>query len=98
MKTTLQILGEALAEKTPVLCQYDGKVRIVHPHAIGATKDLNMVARVWQTQPEPAWRMLQIEGVQNPTLQIGENFEIAAGYKVGDRGMTTIIAQQLPAA
>jgi hypothetical protein len=96
MKTNLQIIAEAIVTKTPLELVYDGKRRTVEPHAVGVTKDFNLVTRVFQTAPEAAWRLLNVDGISQAEFNAPAfDIRITEGYKVNDRGMTKVIVQQL---
>ena len=91
--TNLQVLTRALRDRHPVSCVYDAKERTIYPHAIGVTKTDNLVVRAWQTLPEPGWRLLILDGMTNLVEDTATTFDVADGYKPGDRGMVTIIAE-----
>lgn len=78
---------------------YDGKVRIVEPHAVGTNKNGELIMRAYQTDGESAtnpmaWKLFTVSKIEN--LALCPDFKSLAprdGYKPDDRAMVTILAQ-----
>lgn len=78
---------------------YDGKVRIVEPHALGTNKNDELILRGYQTDGESAtnpvsWKLFTVSKIEN--FAICPDFKShapRAGYKADDKAMITILAQ-----
>jgi hypothetical protein len=79
--------------------RYDGYMRIVEVHTVGATPAGHDVMRVWQVRGgsihnEPVgWKLLRLDEVSSLRLLTEASRAPRAGYKRADRAMQTIYCQ-----
>lgn len=78
---------------------YDGKTRIVEPHAIGiSTKDGGVLLRAYQvageaSRPLPQWTLYRLDKIEGLGATFTESHAPREGYKMGDAQMGHLIAE-----
>jgi hypothetical protein len=90
---------EALTSGRTLEVIYAGYTRVVEVHAVGATKDGNVIMRVWQLRggsvggSTSGWKLLRLDEISSS--QITEELSAAprTGYRHNDPAMTRIICQ-----
>jgi len=87
----------AMRHGLTVLFIYDGKTRIVEPHAIGLTSN-GVALRGYQvagqaSRPLPQWTLFSLDKFEGLGAAFMESFAPRDGYKMGDKQMTEIIAE-----
>lgn len=103
MPTPQQIAAKAIqkaqrALKKGVLLKvkYDFFTRLVEVHTVGVTKAGNSCMRVFQVGggsvqgEKQGWKMLLMDGVLDAKLTKTPSLAPRPGYKMGDKGMTSI--------
>lgn len=99
----ISFMVSAMQNGRAVMLTYDGKDRVLLPHAIGySTKDGGLVLRAYQTGGEasralPCWTLMRFDQMQ-PEHGLGmsdaEVFtEAASGYSMGDRQMSEVLCE-----
>lgn len=89
-----QMLMDAVEGRKVLAFDYDGKPRIVEPHAIGINAKGVLQMRVFQTNAEPpAWKMFTVEKIEVVAVTDQPSAAPRPGYKAGDRAMVNILAQ-----
>ena len=95
-------IAAAMAHGELVAFDYDGKERLVEAHAVGtSTKDGSLVLRAYQVAGEssrqtPHWALFTIDKIDRATFGTGLPGVSAAprpGYSMGDKQMTTVLAE-----
>lgn len=99
MHNYIAIIREAISKMRRIEFQYDGGKRIVEPHCVGITTAGNPAVRGYQTSgfsvsgTVPDWHMFVLEKMSGLTI-LSESFDCARpGYRRGDRGMESIVAE-----
>lgn len=74
--TAYTLFRKAICEERQVVCRYDGMVRELCPHIIGANKRGEEVVLAWQfggegSGPLPQWRCLRLANVRDPRTRDG---------------------------
>jgi len=78
---------------------YDGKTRIVEPHAMGvSTKDGGSLLRGYQvageaSRPLPQWTLFRLDKIEGLGATFTESHAPREGYKMGDAQMGHMIAE-----
>jgi hypothetical protein len=78
---------------------YDGKTRIVEPHAIGiSTKDGGVLLRGFQvageaSRPLPQWTLYRLDKIEGLGATFTDSLAPREGYKMGDAQMGHMIAE-----
>ena len=94
-----QRICDAIHNRCVLRFTYNGHFRIVEPHAYGLSRALNEVIRCYQTGGTsrsgrvPAWRLMEVAQIE--FLAVTEEHFVGerAGYKKGDKGMSTIFCE-----
>jgi len=97
-------IASALRAKQVLSFEYDGKQRIVEPHAYGRNSKGDYILRGYQVDGESstsarAWKLFSVAKIED--LEIANDLESEApreGYKMGDRQMAEILAELEEAA
>lgn len=90
---------DAIKNRTTLAFDYDGKQRIIEPHAYGhSTKDGSEVVRGYQvageaSSPLPRWGLFTVAKMEGLTPSLSPSEAPAPGYRMGDKQMSKIIAQ-----
>lgn len=92
------LLAQAVAERKLLAFSYDGLNRLVEPHAVGLNKSGLMVMRAWQLAGESAtvvagWKLFTLEKATNMSVVDLPSQAPRPGYKAGDKGIATIVAE-----
>jgi hypothetical protein len=94
-----QLPCEALQKGKLLQLRYDGFFRVVEVHAVGNTKEGNLVMRVWQVRggsvsgESQGWKLLRLDEAIGGQL-IDENSQAPRhGYRRNDSVMITISCQ-----
>ena len=94
------IIGMAMLTECRVEFNYDGKRRVVEPHALGlSTKDSSVVMRGYQTEgeasrPLPQWTLFSVNKIDEIKVY-DEHTSLAPrdGYKMGDKQMSPVLIE-----
>lgn len=91
----LKEIVTAIESKSLLLFDYNEKPRVVEPHAVGYTKDHNLVLRAFQTGGDGSgWKLFSLAEVGGLTTKIAFEFDNPRpGYKPGDSVMLHVIAE-----
>lgn len=79
--------------------RYDGFTRIVEVHAVGYTKEGNVIARVWQVRggsnsnERVGWKLLRLDEAFSAHMIDEKSEAPRRGYKRGDVAMSRIACQ-----
>jgi hypothetical protein len=73
---TYTLFRNAILREQQVVCRYDGRLRELCPHIIGANKSGEEVVLAWQfagesSGPLPQWRCLKLANVSNAHMREG---------------------------
>ena len=83
----------AIANHAVLTLTYDGKVRIIEPHATGLTSDKPLL-RAYQTAPEPGWRLFDLGKARDLSVtSVKFKARMDEGYRTHDSVFDKIIAQ-----
>lgn len=90
-------IGAAIHTRTPIFFRYDDAHRVVHPHRIGRSNTGNILLRAWEVQRAGEsvgqWRMYNLDKITGVIPLIGEQFDIAPGYKSPDSSIPTVFLE-----
>lgn len=96
------LLSAAVNDRQILAFDYDGKPRLVEPHALGLNKKDQLVLRAFQVTGDSAtasqaWKLFTVDKMENLSSVALASQAPRPGYKAGDRAMSTILAE-LPEA
>jgi len=92
------IIKEAVLKQLCLSFDYENYDRTVEPHCVGLTTKNNYAVRAYQTLGSSStgnlgWKMFEIGKMKNLKILDQEFSPARPGYKRGDKGMKTIIAE-----
>jgi hypothetical protein len=79
--------------------RYDGYTRVVEVHAVGFSKESNVVMRVWQVRggsvsgERQGWKLLRLDEIRVVAITSEASAAPRPGYRQGDRNMLSVICQ-----
>lgn len=90
----LENIKICIRENIVIEVQYNEKIRIIEPHAVGESKTGSVLIRAYQRKSEDAaegWRLFDIEKIQS-ILILEEKFDLRLneGYKKTDNHFTKL--------
>jgi predicted DNA-binding transcriptional regulator YafY len=99
----LQLIKDAVPNRKVLAFEYDGKARLVEPHAVGNNKKGEAVLRGFQFTGDSAtsasaWKLFTISKIDALTVLDMISHAPRPGYKADDKAMTEIFAQLKEAA
>lgn len=94
----LSKLQTAVVDRKVLSFEYDGKPRLVEPHAVGRNKVGAPVLRGFQVGGESAsnrtrWKLFTVEKMVDVMIVDITSYAPRSGYKAGDTAMSEILAQ-----
>ena len=99
----LQKLVPATTDRKVLAFEYDGKARLVEPHAVGINKKGEAVMRGFQFTGDSAtsasaWKLFTVSKMEALTILDMISHAPRPGYKAGDKAMSEILAELAEAA
>lgn len=94
----LNILIEAIKNKSIITFNYKGHYRVAEPHAVGVSNCGNDVLRCYQIDGTHAdyshdWDLMYVSEIKNLNMSATCFSTARPGYRKGDRGMLKIYAE-----
>jgi predicted DNA-binding transcriptional regulator YafY len=94
----LKQVEDAVKDRKVLAFDYDGKPRLVEPHAVGTNKKGDSVLRGFQVTGDSAtnstaWKLFTLEKIENLSVVALTSQAPRPGYKAGDKAMVTILAE-----
>lgn len=98
---TRELLISAVKTRNTITFIYDGKPRLVEPHAVGINHKGELVMRGYQVEGESAtspraWKLLMVDKMVDLKPTVDTFPQARDGYKTGDKAMRDVLAE-LPA-
>jgi hypothetical protein len=94
-----QRICSAIRNRCVLKFTYGGCPRVVEPHAYGLSRALNEVIRCYQTggtsrsDKVPGWRLMEVTQIMSLIVTEEHFVSTRAGYKKGDKDMSTIFCE-----
>lgn len=84
----------AIANHAVLTMTYDGKVRIIEPHASGLGTGQKPLLRAYQTAPEAGWRLFDVTKARDLNItSVKFKARLEEGYRLADSAFEKIISQ-----
>jgi hypothetical protein len=88
----------AIKNQNVIMFDYEDESRTVEPHCYGLTTKGNEAIRAYQidgysSSGSMGWKLYDLSKADNIEV-LDETFEVRAGYKKGDKGMSKIFAEK----
>lgn len=95
------ILEEAIKHRNVLLFDYNGKQRVVEPHAYGVSRKGELILRAFQIagdsdSDQVGWKLFNVGGISNLDVSSETFNRPRDGYRTGDSAMTSVLAELEP--
>ena len=97
----IELLEQAVRNKQAIKVYYDPGWRMVEPHALGFSRQGNLLLRCFQISGAShsgehlGWKLFRVDSVANVPMPMGNFVTPRPGYKKGDSAMTGGILAEL---
>ena len=94
-----QVICDTIRDRCVLEFTYQGRPRVVEPHAYGISRASNEVIRCYQTggtsssDTVPCWRLMEVSQIESLTVTEEHFVGERPGYAKGDKGMSTIFCE-----
>lgn len=98
----LTTIKQAIAEMRRLEIYYEPGSRLIEPHAVGYSKDGNVLLRAYQVSGASAsgehehWKLFRLDRMMSAHLTADRFSGPRDGYKTGDKAMKGGIISELP--
>ena len=98
----LTAISQAIAEMRCLEIYYEPGSRLIEPHAVGYSKDGNVLLRAYQTSGASAsgehthWKLFRLDRMMSAHMTADYFIGPREGYKTGDKVMKGGIISELP--